>query len=85
MNKCGHFRGDPTLIQNIRLLTLFTTHTPPTPKNLNKTEKNRQQPSLLYPNKTSKHHLHTDQRINTPVREGKYNILRFGSNPSSCL
>ena len=63
----------------------FLTHTPQTPKNLNKIEKNRQQSSLLYPNKTSKHHLHTDQMINTPVREGKDSILRLGSNPSPRL
>ena len=81
----SHFRGDPTLIQNTRPLTFFTTHTPPTPKYLNKSGKNRLQPSLLYPNKTSKHHLHTDQRINTPIREGKDCILRLGSNPSPCL
>ena len=81
----SHFRGDPTLIQNTRPLTFFTTHTPPTPKYLNKSGKNRLQPSLLYPNKTSKHHLHTDQRINTTIREGKDCILRLGSNPSPCL
>jgi len=81
----SHFRGDSTLIQNTRPLTFSTTHTPPTPKYLKKFEKNRLQPSLLYPNKPSKHHLHTDQRINTPIREGKDCILRLGSNPSSCL